>query len=194
MLMNPTIAATDAELMVRLAGGDDLALNALMLRWRDRVAAFLHRMVSHPDIAADLTQETFVKLYQACHRYRPTGTFSTYLFGIAANLGRNHARWRQRHPAVSLEEEQTSQHQVATAVAHDPSPDQSLWTKECGQAIHAAFQQLPVDLREAMALFIDEELSYAEIAEVVGTSSKAVEMRIYRARQILRELLQPLRA
>jgi RNA polymerase sigma-70 factor, ECF subfamily len=96
--------ATDTELMTRLAQGDDLALNALMTRWGERVASFLYRMTGNPATAADLAQETFVKLYQARYRYRAAGKFSTYLFAIAANLERNHARWKMRHPTVSIDQ------------------------------------------------------------------------------------------
>ena len=89
--------ASEPELMSRLAAGDDLALNVLMDRWGERVASFLHKMTGSRDTAVDLAQETFVKLYQARDRYRPSGSFSTYLFAIASNLARNHARWKSRH-------------------------------------------------------------------------------------------------
>ncbi len=184
---------SDPELMSRLAGGDDLALNVLMDRWSERVAAFLHRMTGNRDTAADLAQEAFVKLYQARDRYRPSGNFSTYLFSIAANLARNHARWVARHPTLSLdatpEDGGTSVPEVA-----DPSrtPAQAAQAKEQARAIHQAFLRLPPDLREAMTLFVYEGMGYAEIAAVGQCSPKAVETRIYRARQLLREELKHL--
>ena len=95
---------TDSELMQCLAGGDDLALNALMQRWRERLASFLYKMTGNVESAADLTQETFVKLYQVRNRYRPDGKFSSFLFAIGVNLARNHARWKSRHPTISLDE------------------------------------------------------------------------------------------
>lgn len=95
--------ASDSELMSRLAAGDDLALNEIMSRWSGRISAFLYRMTGQRETAVDLAQETFVKLYQARGRYRPQGNFSTYLFAIAANLARNHSRWKARHPTVSLD-------------------------------------------------------------------------------------------
>ena len=98
----------DILLMQRLASGEDLALNTLMSRWRERVAAFLLRMVGDHATAMDLTQEAFVRLYTSRHSYRPTAAFSTYLFHIAANLARSHARWKRRHPTVSMEDEQVT--------------------------------------------------------------------------------------
>lgn len=181
---------TDSELMTRLAAGDDLSLNTLMIRWRDRVAAFLYRMTSHSETAADLAQETFVKLYQARKRYRPEGKFSTYLFAIATNLGRNHARWKMRHPSVSLDEESNA----AEAIDLSQTPAEAAITAEHMKSVQAAFNSLPPDLREAMVLFIYEDLSYADIAASVNCSVKAAETRIYRARQLLKEQLKEMRA
>lgn len=94
---------SDAELMARLANNDDLALNSLMDRWASRVTGYLFKMTGQREAAIDLAQETFIHLYQARGRYRPSGNFSTYLFSIATNLARNHARWKSRHPVVSLD-------------------------------------------------------------------------------------------
>lgn len=183
----------DPELMSRLAGGDDLALNVLMDRWSARVAAFLHRMTGNRDTAADLAQEAFVKLYQARDRYRPSGNFSSYLFGIAANLARNHARWITRHPTLSLDATpDDGGATVPEAVDPGRTPEQAAQASEKVRAIHQAFLRLPADLREAMTLFVYEGMGYAEIAAVGQCSPKAVETRIYRARQLLREELKDL--
>jgi RNA polymerase sigma-70 factor, ECF subfamily len=184
---------SDAELMGRLAKGDDLALNTLMDRWGARMTAFLHKMTGNRETAEDLAQESFVKLYQSCRRYRATGSFSAYLFTIASNLARNHARWKRRHPALALDATADS---GASAIPEpaDPrqTPEEIAQTTERARAIHDAFLSLPEDLREAMSLFIDEEMSYAEIAAIARCSPKAVETRIYRARQMLRERLKEL--
>ena len=190
----PDMEATDAELMGRLSAGDDLALNALMLRWKERVASFLYRMTGHTETAADLAQETFVKLYQARRRYRPDGKFSTYLFGIAANLGRNHARWKKRHPTVSLDETKDGLPVLRELMDSGQTPEEAACTAERINAIDQAFQALASDLRETMSLFIYEDMGYAEIASVVRASPKAVETRIYRARQILKEQLKDIRS
>lgn len=180
----------DAALMQRLAGGDDLALNALMSRWRDRVAAFLLRMVGDHATALDLAQETFVRLYSSRHRYRPTAAFSTYLFHIAANLARSQARWRTRHPTVPLADEQGR-------ILHEPEdtglkPDDAAVSNEKTALVNHAIAALPHDLREALLLFTVEDMSHAEIALTLGCSAKAVELRVYRARQALKEALASL--
>lgn len=186
---------TDSELMLRLAAGDDLALNALMTRWSGRVAAFLFRMTGQREVAVDLAQETFVKLYQARARYKPRGNFSTYLFAIAANLARNHARWKTRHPTVSLDANATDGAEyVCEPVDPGQTPGEAALARERSATVNRAIISLPLDLREAITLFICEGLGYAEIAELTRCSPKAVETRIYRARLILKERLKDLRS
>ncbi|WP_052573544.1 sigma-70 family RNA polymerase sigma factor [Haloferula sp. BvORR071] len=182
---------SDAELMGRLARGEDLALNSLMDRWGARITSFLHKMTGNRETADDLAQETFVKLYQSCARYRPSGSFSTYLFTIASNLARNHARWRIRHPALELDAAADGAGHAALEPA-DPgkTPEEAAQASERAQAIDDEFLKLPDDLREAMSLFIYEDMSYADIAAITRCSPKAVETRIYRARQILKERLK----
>lgn len=173
--------------MQRLAADEDLALNDLMARWRDRVAAFLLRMVGDHATAMDLTQESFVRLYSSRHSYKPTAAFSTYLFHIAANLARSHARWKVRHPTVPLENE-------AGDLTHDPvdpqpTPDTAATLNEKAALVNKAIERLPAEMREALLLFAVEQMSQAEIAAVLRCSVKAVEVRVYRARQMLRQML-----
>lgn len=186
-------APPDADIlaMQRLAAGDDLALNEIMSRWKEKVAAFLKRMTGDPDAAVDLARETFVRLYQSCGSYSPTAAFPTYLFRIAANLGRNHLRWRRSHPAVSFGDEENTWSETPDL---QPSPDANMDNTERLRAVEAAIAALPPELREAMLLFTYEDLSYAQIAKAAHCSSKAVETRIYRARQMLKSLLKDLGA
>lgn len=193
----PAIATeiSDHDLMARLASGDDLALNALMRRWSDRIVSFLYRMTGQHDAAVDLAQETFVKLYQARARYRPHGSeFSTWLFTIASNLAKNHARWRSRHPEISLDA--TSEdgfNSLPEPRSEAASPDHAAVSRETEDQVRAAVLALPSELREALLLFTHEQLGYTDIAHITHCSIKAVETRIYRARQLLKERLKDLR-
>ena len=169
--------------MQALAAGQDTALHGIMDRWRDKVAAFLYRMCGSQDTALDLAQETFVRVYQARLRYTSGHPFSTWLFAIAANLARNHARWRSRHPEAPL---------PPLDVRPDPSADPAVTAaqREQLQAVQSAIAALPVDQREALVLSVYQELPHAEIAAALGCSAKAVEHRIHRARQQLRTALE----
>jgi RNA polymerase sigma-70 factor (ECF subfamily) len=179
----------DATAMKRLAAGEDLALSEIMGRWSERVAAFLLRMTGNHAAATDLAQETFVRLYQSRARYKPTASFSSYLFSIAANLARNHLRWSARHPAETMKD---LQHGGTEPASEDSSPDEALAEAETARAVQEAVQTLPADLRETLVLFTYHELGYHDIAAAVGCSAKAVETRLYRARQLLKERLQHL--
>jgi len=186
------IDARDRVDMKQLASGHGAALNRLMERHATAVFGFLSRMLNNVDDANDLAQETFVRVYQARDAFDPTKKFSTWLFTIAANLARNQIRWRTRHPDISLEAEPAGEGQaLATKLtSHEPTPAEVTLTEERAQAVRAAVQGLPTDLREALVLCEWEEFKVAEAAVILQTTSKAVESRLYRARQILRAELK----
>lgn len=189
---NTEADARDRADMVRLQGGHDPALNDLMERHATAVFHFLCRMLNNEDDANDLAQETFVRVFRAKDSYRPEQKFSTWLFTIAANLARNQIRWRTRHPNVSLnaESEQTEHTLGDTLVSDGPTPREQTLATERATAVRAAVGQLPEDMREAVVLCEWEELSMAEAAVVTKTTPKAIESRLYRARQILRDALK----
>jgi len=178
--------------MERLATGHDAALNDLMERHATPVFHFLCHMVGNEDDANDLAQETFARVFRARASFRTSEKFSTWLFTIAANLARNHFRWRSRHPNVSLEVETGGSEQTlgSTLPANDLAPNEQALTAERAEAVRTAVSKLPEDLREAVVLCEWEERSIAEAAAILETTPKAVESRLYRARQILRERLK----
>ena len=184
--------ALDRADMARLAAGQDAALNDLMERHATPVFHFLCRMVGNEDDANDLAQETFARVFRAAASFRPGEKFSTWLFTIAANLARNHFRWRSRHPNVSLEAETGDSEQSlgSTLPANEPAPNEQALAAERAEAVRVAVGKLPEDLREAIVLCEWEELSVAEAAKILETTPKGVESRLYRARQILRERLK----
>jgi RNA polymerase sigma-70 factor (ECF subfamily) len=178
--------------MERLVAGQDAALNDLMGRYATPVFHFLCRMLGNEDDANDLAQETFVRVFRARANFRTSEKFSTWLYTIAANLARNHFRWRARHPNVSLEAETGESEQTlgGTLPASGPAPNEQALAAERAAAVRAAVGKLPEDLREAIVLCEWEEHSVDEAAAILETTPKAVESRLYRARQILRERLK----
>jgi RNA polymerase sigma-70 factor (ECF subfamily) len=184
--------ARDRTDMERLISGQDTALNDLMERHATPVFHFLRRMVANEDDANDLAQETFVRVFKSRGSFRTNEKFSTWLFTIAANLARNHFRWRSRHPNISLEIEnaETEQTLGSTLPSGAPAPNEQAVAAERAAAVRVAVGKLPEDLREAIVLCEWEELSMAEAAKILETTPKAVESRLYRARGILRERLK----
>jgi RNA polymerase sigma-70 factor (ECF subfamily) len=176
----------DIELMRCLAEGDDLALNRLMDAWSQPLIAYLIRLTGSDATAQDLAQETFVRVYRHRLEYRSSQKFSTWLFAIATNLARNHARWRGRHPETLLGHENLSELPV---ISKDAPPDEQTIANERIAAVQKAVSELPQDMREVLILSTWHGMSHAEIARVQDTSEKAVELRLYRARKLLRDLL-----
>jgi RNA polymerase sigma-70 factor (ECF subfamily) len=148
-------------------------------------------MLGNEDDASDLAQDTFVRVYRARRSYKPGWKFSTWLFTIAANLARNRIRWRSRHPNVSLEAESraTGQPLASTLPANTATPHEAAAATERHEAVRAAVQSLPEDLREAVVLCEWEDLAMAEAAAILHCTPKAVESRLYRARAFLRARL-----
>lgn len=190
--MNEAAPDADTDAMLRLRDGDDLALNELMTRWQQPVVRFLYRYTVSEEDALDLAQETFVRVYEHRAKYDARGKFSTWLYTIAGNLCRNHARWKTRHPTVSMET-QTSAQSDTTLGDQLPdktrTPAQDAASHELADAVRDAIQELPDDQRTATVLYEYEDVAYADIARVLGCSVKAVENKLYRARQFLRERL-----
>jgi len=182
--------ADDKRLVAALAGGDDQALGALIDRWQLPLRQFVFRFVQQAEDTEDILQETFVRVYQHRERYRPESKFSTWLFTIAVNLCRNHAARRKRRPTVSLDDtgdDGTRPQRVAASP--EAGPSDRVESAERAAAVRAAIQELPTDLRTAVLLFEYEHLSHAEIAAIESTTAKAIETRLYRARQQLRKSL-----
>jgi len=183
--------AQDAADMARLVDGHDTALNSLMERHSEKLFHYLIRQLQSEAEAADLAQETFVKVYQNRARFDPKNRFSTWLYTIATNLTRDRFRWRARHPQVALdgENETTGGTLGDTLPDEKPGPVEEMQRAERADAVRDAIAHLPEDLRTAIILSEYEGRSQAEIAAISGCSVKAVEGRVFRARQLLRARL-----
>jgi RNA polymerase sigma-70 factor (ECF subfamily) len=184
--------ARDRADMERLMASHDAALNDLMERHAQPVFRFLCQMVGNEDDANDLAQETFVRVFRARASFRLNDKFSTWLYAIAANLARNHFRWRARHPSLSLDaaSEDSEQSLGNVLPARDVPPAEQTLAAERAAIVRAEVSRLPEDLREAIVLCEWEEKSMADAAAILETTPKAIESRLYRARKILRERLQ----
>ena len=181
----------DLECMIRLREGDDLALNELMERWQKPLHSFILRYVGNHRDSVELAAETFVRVYQHRSRFNFKSKFSTWLLTIATNLCRHHARWRQRHPTISLDEaassdEVSGEHLFISA---EEIPSVRASRTELAKLVREEIQKLPHDLKTAVLLFAYDDLSYAEIGVILGCTPKAVETRLYRVRKLLAKRL-----
>lgn len=197
MTADPAAETRDRADMAALQAGKDAALNDLMERHAPGVFRFLVGLTGNPAEAEDLAQETFVRVFQSRATYRLSQPFTTWLYTIAANLARNHFRWRKRHPTIPLDtpvsEDTGSEPTPADRLAAPQrGPGESLERSERIAAVRQAVQALPLDLRAALVLCEWEERPVAEAAVILESTPKAVESRLYRARQQLRSSLRSL--
>jgi RNA polymerase sigma-70 factor (ECF subfamily) len=184
----------DASLMLRVKRGDRRAFEELVNRYKQPVTNLLHRMLGDPTEAEDLAQNVFIQVYKSADRYKVSAKFTTWLFTIARNLCLNEIRRRSRHPAESLDvphPEHGDQPLRQFEDARTFSPPDALLHGELEEKIQLAVGELPENQRLAILLCRQDELSYEDIARVLGCSLSATKSLIHRGRETLKQKLKP---
>lgn len=166
---------SDESLMLEFQGGSREAFNELYARYREQLHGFFRRRLESRERAEDLAQETFVAVIRAVQRYEPRALVRTYLYGIALRL----LAAERRKPA----NQEAALESVAEPASQD-TPDTALW-------IRRALAKLEPGEREILMLREYEQLSYAEIAELLRVPVNTVRSRLFRARMALRTHLDP---
>lgn len=187
------MADADLDLVLALQAGDDSALDELMERHQEPLFRFIRGYVMNDADATDLTQETFVRAYFNIERFKPTAKFATWLYRIAVNLCRDHAKSRRTRDAALTDSLSTQEgvnggwERELPAVGKTPA--EALVTNEKMRALNSALAQLPHDLRAALSLNVFGQRSHQECAELLATTPKTIETRVYRARKLLLALM-----
>lgn len=183
----------DAALMLRVQRGDRDAFTELVAKYQQPIFNFILRTVRDESEAEDLAQNTFVQVWKSAARYRVNARFATWLFTIARNLCLNEIRRRSRHPADSLDglahgdEDQPPPQFEDRAAPHPPG---ELLHSELESKLAEALAGLPENQRTAILLCQRDELSYEEIAAVLGCSLSATKSLIFRGRETLKVRLK----
>ncbi len=184
----------DIRLMLRVRDDDGAAFAELVERFQHRLVAVMHHLVGNADEAEDLAQEVFLRVYRVRKKYRPRAKFSTWLFTIANNLALNALRDRRRRPVVPLEVRESGPLGGTPAGTAGPTrdapPAHNLQQEELAAVIRTALDGLNERQRVAIVLNKFEDMNYADIADVMGLTGKAVKSLLSRARAKLREALQ----
>jgi RNA polymerase sigma-70 factor (ECF subfamily) len=183
----------DSNLVREAQDGATEAYSELVRRYRDRVHTIISGMVADPEDALDLTQETFIKAYQALGRFRHQAGFYTWLYRIAVHRCIDYSRKRKRYQEP-LPLEQCLLHApglepVDTSPARDP--ERVTINLHLRAAIRTALQQLPEPFRTSVILRDIEGLSQEEIARILGCPLGTAKTRIHRGRHLLRDALRP---
>jgi RNA polymerase sigma-70 factor (ECF subfamily) len=179
-----SIPVSDSELVRRIRAGDERALEAVFRAHYAGMASFVQRFVRSPDVAEELVQDLFLKLWAKREQLSEIETFRTYLFRAARNHALNYLR-RQK-----LERRWQEEHVDDEEAASTPLADEDASEHEVAAAVREAIDRLPPRCREVFLLSRDGGLTYAEIARTLDISVKTVETQMGRALKSLRGALQ----
>jgi RNA polymerase sigma-70 factor (ECF subfamily) len=190
------LEARDPDVRLMLQVRDDVqgAFEVLVTRYQHRLLGVLVHLVGRVEEAEDLTQEVFLRIYRARKGYRPRAKFSTWLFTIANNLALNHLRRKGRSQSLPLGDASSSQPVspiVKQLAGREGTPSAQMRQTELSDLVRDALATLNEDQKMAVLLNKFEEMSYAEIADVMGRSPEAIKSLLARARNQLREQLEP---
>ncbi len=176
----------DVRLMLAFREGDGAAFDELFHRWCAPLLRYLERMVRDTASAEELVQEAFLRVYRARERYEPEARFSTWLYRIATNLALNELRRpRRRDPHQSTEDEG-----APPLAASAPTADATVDARRMMDSVERELDALPERQRAALWMVAVEGRSYAEVAEALDVTEKAVKALVHRARSAVAEKLR----
>lgn len=178
----------DADLIARSLAGREDSFEELVRRYQRPIVAYVYRMINDYDAALDVTQEIFIKVYNSLDRYKTEFKFSTWLYRIAHNAAIDHLR-RNSHGEQSLEIERDDEVFERPLESNQPSPEKMRELSEWREELGAVVQKLPAVYRELILLRHAQDLSYDEIAEITALPLGTVKNRLFRAREMMRDLL-----
>jgi RNA polymerase sigma-70 factor, ECF subfamily len=195
--VGPVADPSDETLAARAGAGDDRAFEEIVQRYEGRVFRLACRLTSETD-APDVLQETFLQVYRHLPSFRGESQFGTWLYRIATNAALMHRRARARRPTESLEAflprfDADGQHVYTPAELRLVSrADELLDRQLLAEKARAAIARLPDLYRDAFVLRDLEEMSTADVAQVLNVESATVRQRVHRARLMLRGYLEHL--
>jgi|SRR5271169_2820369 len=178
---------TDEDLVEAFRGGELSAFDTLVARWERRIRGAIHRVVGNEDEARDLCQETFLRAYRALDSFKSEARFSSWLYQIALNLCRDRLRRRRGRTLVSLEDMGEGAEELAV---RRPSAFELVQARDLARTVAAAISELAEEQREVIVLKEYQELTFQEVAEVLGIPVSTVKTRLYRGLGQLKERLE----
>jgi RNA polymerase sigma-70 factor, ECF subfamily len=179
---------SDEELVARSIGGDQESFNQLVLRWERPIYALAYRVIGREEDARDVCQETFFRAFRALNGFRGQAKFSSWLYRIALNLCRDWVRKERRTPVVQVLEELEVLEMTALREP-TPSVEDLVARRELTGIVERAMARLPEDQRTAIILKEYHELTFQEIADLVGCPLSTVKTRLYQGLAVLRREL-----
>lgn len=185
-------ADEDTLLVARAQEGDQVAFGMLVRKYQNKLIQLVSRLVGEGD-APDVAQESFIKAYRALKSFRGQSAFYTWLYRIGINSAKNHLVSRSRRPTnqdIDVNDAEMFGH--TEQLSDIDSPEAILLSDEIRDKIASTIGKLPPDLRQAITLRELDGLSYDEIAKVMECPIGTVRSRIFRARETIDGVLDPL--
>jgi RNA polymerase sigma-70 factor (ECF subfamily) len=183
--------AHETNLLNRAREGDIEAFNDLQRQLEPSVRRFVRRLIGNSDLEDDLVQVVFIALYQHMGRIDPPEYLRPYLYRMARNRCYDELRRQGRYQIRSLDDEAMELHVSFVSAQETPSQEDAAYWLLLALEVREAMEQLPELQRQALILYAEEGLTYAEIAEVMETSSGTIKSRIHHAKKSLRRRLRP---
>ncbi len=180
------------DLMARIAQGDNEAFEILVNRHQTSILNLIYRFIGDRTYAKDLAQEVFIRVWRAAKAYKPEAKFTTWIYRITKNLCFNELKSSRRKKWFSFHQSDDQSGETIEDRLSDaaPSAEDLLLEKERSRQISEALQSLPDNQRMALILKRYDDLSYQEIAQILGCSVSAVESLLVRAKRSLQEKLK----
>lgn len=174
---------TDEQLMLRLKSGDRHAFNALVDRYRDRIVSYACRMVGSAELAQDVAQETFVRVYKSAATFRDDGRFTPWLYKIASNVCHSE-RARRAKDALNVDFDTLEDTHDSGEVVED-----TVMAAMTAQQLSAGIGKLTEQHKTVLVMHVYQGLTYVEIGEAIGVPTGTVKSRLFYAIRKLRDVL-----
>ncbi len=179
----------DADLVIvrQVQAGDVAAFDRLIVKYRERVFGVIYNLAANREDASDLTQDAFIKAFQAINRFQGNCSFFTWLYKIAVNTTLSHLRKNRMRSFFSLEKinEEGGNSEVIDKLTDKKGADRDTYLRELQEKLNEAMQKLSIPHRTVITLFEIDGLSHTEIAEIMGCSEGTVRSRLHYAKQFL---------
>jgi len=188
---NNYLSDPDVLLMVEFQRGNKASFETLMRKYYARILNFIYRFVGNREIAEDLTQEVFLRVYKSSGRYYPQAKFQTWIFTIAKNVSLNEVRRKRKTISIDQEYGQDGEHKKFQLPDNKIlGPDKEMIKQEKVVEVRKAINSLPANQRTAVILRRYEDFSYSDIAKTLGCSVEAVKSLLSRAKEALKNRLK----